>query len=199
MRPAGVNFHIVVARIDHPQPRDAGVLVKLLLVDGVEPVIARVDDFRREPKLARGGGDEREVRAQKRAGGKFHQGPRRQQPRGRNVAETCEHRLVQARANALVPRAGRGAEESFAGEDFLVGVAHRSLSTLCRNRPVCERKSRATVSGVPSATMLPPASPPSGPRSITQSASAMRSRLCSMTITEWPASTSRCNTSTSRR
>ena len=36
-----------------------------------------------------------------------------------------------------------------------------------------------------------PAVPPSGPRSMTQSARAMTSRLCSMTITELPSSTSR--------
>ena len=39
----------------------------------------------------------------------------------------------------------------------------------------------ATASGVPAATMLPPPAPPSGPRSITQSAVLMTSRLCSIT------------------
>ena len=37
-------------------------------------------------------------------------------------------------------------------------------------RPVCEPGSRMRSSGVPAPTMLPPASPPSGPRSMIQSA-----------------------------
>ena len=48
----------------------------------------------------------------------------------------------------------------------------------------------ATSSGVPSATMRPPASPPSGPRSITRSAVRITSRLCSMTTTVFPFSVS---------
>ena len=44
------------------------------------------------------------------------------------------------------------------------------------------------ASGVPSATSSPPRSPPSGPRSMTQSAHATTSRLCSMTTTVLPAS-----------
>ncbi len=39
-----------------------------------------------------------------------------------------------------------------------------------------------------------PPSPPSGPRSISQSASAMTSRSCSITTTLWPPLTSRCST-----
>ena len=50
--------------------------------------------------------------------------------------------------------------------------------------------SPATCSGVPSATTRPPPLPPSGPMSMTQSAVLMTSRLCSMTITELPLSTS---------
>src|SRR5262245_11702841 len=59
-----------------------------------------------------------------------------------------------------------------------------------RNAPVCERGLRATSSGVPSAMIWPPSSPPSGPRSRIQSAVLMTSRLCSMTITVFPWSTS---------
>ncbi|MCK7519430.1 MAG: hypothetical protein MZV64_17710 [Ignavibacteriales bacterium] len=54
-----------------------------------------------------------------------------------------------------------------------------------------------TCSGVPSASSSPPPSPPSGPRSMTQSAILMMSRLCSMISTELPASTRRCSTSIS--
>ena len=56
---------------------------------------------------------------------------------------------------------------------------------------------RAMSSGVPWATMRPPASPPSGPRSMTQSAALITSRLCSMTsrlppfsIRRWKAASS---------
>ena len=49
----------------------------------------------------------------------------------------------------------------------------------------------AMVSGVPAATTWPPRAPPSGPRSITQSAALITSRLCSMTIRLPPFSISR--------
>lgn len=53
---------------------------------------------------------------------------------------------------------------------------------------------RTRPSGVVAATICPPPSPPSGPRSMTQSASAITSRSCSMTTTLWPPLTRRCNT-----
>jgi hypothetical protein len=58
-------------------------------------------------------------------------------------------------------------------------------------RPVCDcvRCSRRS-SGVPTATTCPPASPPSGPRSMSQSLARITSRLCSITTSEWPASSS---------
>src|SRR5690348_17517978 len=55
----------------------------------------------------------------------------------------------------------------------------------------------ATVSGVPSTTIRPPFTPPPGPRSITQSAVLMTSRLCSITTTVLPVSTRRWRTSNS--
>jgi hypothetical protein len=67
-----------------------------------------------------------------------------------------------------------------------------SGSTRPRNAAaVCEPSTKADRAGGPSATSLPPPSPPSGPKSSPQSAAAIRSRLCSMTSTEWPASTRR--------
>ena len=56
--------------------------------------------------------------------------------------------------------------------------------------PVCEVGCWRTSSGVPVHTTQPPASPPSGPRSINQSAARITSRLCSITSSEWPASSS---------
>jgi len=52
-----------------------------------------------------------------------------------------------------------------------------------RYLPVWDALARATSSGVPCATICPPASPPSGPRSMIQSAVLITSRLCSMTTT----------------
>src|SRR5687768_1292473 len=51
------------------------------------------------------------------------------------------------------------------------------LANTCRSAaPVWECSTRATCSGVPAATTRPPPSPPSGPRSITQSADFTTSR-----------------------
>lgn len=44
----------------------------------------------------------------------------------------------------------------------------------------------AKALGVPSNMMRPPLFPPSGPNSITQSLAAMKSKLCSMMMTELP-------------
>src|SRR5690606_36276019 len=60
--------------------------------------------------------------------------------------------------------------------------------------PVCEAGVAWTCSVVPCTTSRPPPEPPSGPRSTIQSASAIRSRLCSITTTVCPASTSLCST-----
>src|SRR6185503_16860935 len=49
-------------------------------------------------------------------------------------------------------------------------------------------------SGAAASTTRPPPSPPSGPMSTIQSASAITSRLCSMRTTLLPASTRRCST-----
>ena len=52
-----------------------------------------------------------------------------------------------------------------------------------RYLPVTELGIAATCSGVPWATTRPPPTPPSGPRSTSQSALAITSRLCSITTT----------------
>lgn len=62
------------------------------------------------------------------------------------------------------------------------------------NCPVYDSSTSATCSGVPSATISPPASPPSGPRSMIQSATLRMSGWCSMMTTVLPASTSRLST-----
>ena len=55
-------------------------------------------------------------------------------------------------------------------------------------------RSRPPLRACPATITRPPASPPSGPRSITQSAVLMTSRLCSTTSTVLPASTKSCST-----
>src|SRR5665213_487033 len=76
---------------------------------------------------------------------------------------------------------------------------YTGCSTLRNASPVKLPRDRITCSGVPAATRHPPSSPPSGPRSITQSAHLITSRLCSITSTVFPRSTSRCSTSSSLR
>src|SRR5258708_2237711 len=56
--------------------------------------------------------------------------------------------------------------------------------------PVYDFAHFATASGVPDTTTSPPRPPPSGPKSIIQSAVLITSMLCSITSTEPPASIS---------
>src|SRR5881296_1600719 len=77
-------------------------------------------------------------------------------------------------------------------------AAYPRSSSPRRNWPVYERwAERASSSGVPVATTRPPSSPPSGPRSMIQSAVLITSRLCSMMTTVLPWSTRRLSTSRS--
>src|SRR5215472_11027003 len=62
------------------------------------------------------------------------------------------------------------------------------FSTGPRYFPVYDPASLAIASGGPTPTIFPPRLPPSGPRSITQSAVLITSRLCSITTIEPPAS-----------
>src|SRR5690606_13500921 len=66
-----------------------------------------------------------------------------------------------------------------------------------KNLPVCEALTFTTCSGVPSATIIPPPEPPSGPKSTTQSAVLITSRLCSITTMVLPLSRSWCRMSSS--
>src|SRR5450830_795032 len=81
------------------------------------------------------------------------------------------------------------------GGELRYRSARRTLSL--RNCPVRESGLRAICSGVPVAMMRPPLSPPSGPKSMTQSAFLIMSRLCSMTMTVLPLLVSSWRTPTS--
>src|ERR1017187_782037 len=194
-----INLHVIVARIDHPQARQFHFLVNLLLDDGVRLVAVRTDNLSGEPQLACRRGHQRQVRANRVPLREPDLRARGKQTCAGEVGHAGFYPLVEAGADQLVAGAGRPARQRCTVENLSIRHAHALARTLCRKRPVCERLLRAICSGVPSATIRPPPQPPSGPRSITQSASAMKSRLCSMTTTEWPASTNRCTTSTSRR
>src|ERR1017187_3185240 len=192
---AVIDFHVVVAWIDHPQARQSHLLIDLLLDDRVGVVVIRAYNLRREPRFSRRSGHKRQVGANRVVQRKPHLRARGEQTRAGKVRHAGLYPLVETGANQLVPDAGRPARQGCTVQDLRIRRAHALARTLRRNRPVCERLLRAICSGVPCATIRPPPSPPSGPRSMTQSASAMRSRLCSMTITEWPASTNLCSAS----
>ena len=70
----------------------------------------------------------------------------------------------------------------------------RRDSTLRNARPVWLASTSATSSGGPVATIRPPPAPPSGPRSMIQSAVLITSRLCSTTTTVLPGATKPCST-----
>ncbi len=59
-----------------------------------------------------------------------------------------------------------------------------SYKYFLKNWPVYDRSDFAICSGVPVATTCPPASPPSGPRSMMKSAHFTTCMLCSMTTSE---------------
>ena len=66
-----------------------------------------------------------------------------------------------------------------------------------KNFPVYDLSFFTICSGVPTAIISPPPSPPSGPKSIIWSAVFIKSKLCSITIIVFPVSTNLCNISTS--
>src|SRR5579883_907234 len=195
-----VHLDVVITRINHPQPRESDFFVDLFFDDGVRSVVLGIDDLGREPEFVARHAHEREIRPEKGIGSDANCGTGREQGGAVKIGDAGLDQLVQAGADLFVALARAAPDMRRALQQFLIrlthGVARRSL---LRKRPVCEFLFFAICSGVPSATIWPPPPPPSGPRSMTQSASAIRSKLCSMTMTEWPASTSRCNTSTSLR
>ena len=63
-----------------------------------------------------------------------------------------------------------------------------------KNFPVYDFLKFDKFSGVPEKRTFPPSSPPSGPKSIIQSAHLITSKLCSITTTVLPQSTKVCST-----
>ena len=113
--------------------------------------------------------------------------------------QRCHRCVGDARLTALSPDRVRSLlSPSGAACSFRLAV-FSGVTRDARKEPVWLSVTAATCSGVPSATICPPPEPPSGPRSMSQSAVLMTSRLCSITITELPASTSLPRTPSSLR
>ena len=120
-------------------------------------------------------------------------------PGTRPARRRDDRRLLRVRVGAAVPgnhgHAGRRGHQLQAAGEIVPGRLVEATLQPRRDsrsaRPVCDASHAATASGVPATTSWPPPGPPSGPRSMTQSARAMTSRLCSTASTVWPASTSR--------
>src|SRR5690606_18563104 len=103
--------------------------------------------------------------------------------------------VVQAQGRCLGGRTltACGGRRAQAADLRLAGLTSRPR-VRARKRPVCDAGSRAISSGVPWPMIVPPRWPPSGPRSTTQSAVLITSRLCSITTTVLPSSRSLCST-----
>ncbi len=111
-------------------------------------------------------------------------------PRGMST-DRCLRLCSRALTISMASRPGAGATAYWAGFSRTASAAGPSaVSYAASAAPVCEPFISRTCSGVPTATTWPPPSPPSGPRSITQSLARITSRLCSITTSEWPASSS---------
>ena len=122
----------------------------------------------------------------------------------RGMSTSMPRRLCsRALRTEIMPRAGADADAD-AGEGSATARTASAVTPsiaaryAASARPVCEVGCRSNCSGVPQATTLPPASPPSGPRSTIHSAARMTSRLCSITTNECPASSSRRNAPSNR-
>src|SRR5262249_19712681 len=89
---------------------------------------------------------------------------------GRGEGLTARELHDCGRSRAFTPsRVAGSARYALTRVRYAAATARRSRSG-ARNCPVYDPGTRATSSGVPVATTSPPASPPSGPRSTTQSA-----------------------------
>jgi len=159
---AVVDLHVVIARIDHPQPRQFRILVNLLLDDGVGSVVVRADDFRSQPEFS-GGATTRAKSGQTSVPIESLTWDRRSSNRA--LARFATLALVQSCRRSQISswRLPGGHRLMACPPRIRHTAAHHRVRTLRRNLPVCERLLRATCSGVPSATMRPPPSPPSGP------------------------------------
>src|SRR5579872_1610527 len=104
------------------------------------------------------------------------------------IAEMMEPKYSQVERRKALPRLPDTPPRQQSYERPLEFEGTWPFNTRARYFPVYEPGSFAIASGGPTPTILPPRFPPSGPRSMTQSAVLITSRLCSMTTIEPPAS-----------
>jgi len=76
---------------------------------------------------------------------------------------------------------------------YLISAYRVRVRCVCKNLPIKERFTLLNNIWRTLRDNFPSASSPSGPASITQSASATTSKLCSITRTEYPSFTKRCS------
>src|SRR5205085_7908763 len=163
----------------HAKVRDRGVVARVQGDGGVEAhVVEVIPDLWNELLAAA----EVQRRLRRRRAGD------REQPEGERERDDELGRC--ARHDERHPN-NHGAPERQPQASWETGCASsgREPRTSARNLPVWEAGLAATCSGGPVTTTSPPASPPSGPRSITQSAVLITSRLCSITRTVLPVLT----------
>ena len=121
---AVIDFHVVVARIHHPQARHADFLVEFLFHHRVGVMIVAADDFDGEKEFAAGGGHECEVGAKRRGAGNLDLRARREELRAGEAVDADSEFAVEAVADLFVAVAGRGTRQRRAVEDFFVRPAH---------------------------------------------------------------------------
>src|SRR5262249_11264799 len=138
--------------------------------DGVRAMVIGTDDFGRQPQLPGGNRNQSEIRANQSIVGQSDFRAGSEEARVGEIRDTGADNLMQPFANEFVPRAWPRASQTLAFESLVIGHTHAWATTVRRYPPVCGRKLRGFCPGVPRPTMPPPASPPSGPRSMTQSA-----------------------------
>ena len=89
-----VQLDIIVTRIQDPNPRDLEIFVNPFLEHRVGPVIGRINDFDHQPSLARGGGDQGQVRPDQGAGRKSNRVARAEEARRRMEALAVRNRKL---------------------------------------------------------------------------------------------------------
>ena len=144
-----------------------------------------IDHFSHQPRFACGGGHKRQIWTHQCAGRKLNDAARRKQP-GRGQSNNARgNQLMESLANRFMAWTRRLPEEGFPCQNFLIGLIHEPARTLPKKWPVCERLFRAMARVCPAQQAAAPfttfRSQIDDPIRL-----AMRSRLCSITMTEWP-------------
>src|SRR5258708_7015429 len=124
-------------------------------------MVIGADDFGRQPKFTRGHGNQSQIRTKfsMRRKPDFRTG--RHQTCASEMGDAGSNRVMQAPADYFVPRPRRVSSDDCPFKNLLVGSTHGFVRTVRKYRPVWELRFSTICSGVPWATIFPPASPPS--------------------------------------